>query len=442
MGTFSKIGFILSVAGSAVGLGNAWKFPYVVGENGGGAFVLLYLLITIFISVPIFLAEVTIGKLGKSDPVSSYENLAPTNSKHLWKYVGFSFIGALLIASFYNVIIGWIIRYIFLSFNLPNSSLASSKFFNNFVGYDIKSQILYFSISFLFCLYIVSKGIKAGIERLNIIMMPSLSILLIIMFLFSLDMDSFLKACKFLLYPDFSKLNIHSFLNALGISFFTLSIGIGIIITYSASLNDNTNIVKSSIYIVCISLIMSLLIGIIVFTFVFKFNLNPQEGSGLVFKTLPMLFFQMGAIGKFLSFLFFISLFFAGMTSAVSIIEPSISYFTNRLKISRKKSLFIIGSFVYVLGIICILSQSKEFKHTLTFFNTSFFNILDFISSNLIMPISGFMASIFIGYVINKDVIKEFLLKYFSERYFMVWVFILKTIAPIAIFLILIKNIF
>lgn len=442
MNNFSKIGFILAVAGSAVGLGNAWKFPYMVGQNGGSAFVFLYLLITFIVGIPIFLAEISIGKLGKADPVSSYENLAP-KYKNLWKLVGFSLVGALFIVSFYTVIIGWIVKYTILMFsNLPSSIENSSQIFNNFISNGIVEQIFYFTISFLFCFYVVSKGVKSGIEKLNVYMMPALMILLIIMFFFSLSMsDSFLKSAKFLLIPDFSKISVSSILDALGVSFFTLSVGLGTIITYAASLPDNTNIIKSSAFIVLINIFISIMIGLIVFTFTFEFNATPAQGAGLIFKSLPMLFYKMGFVGHIIGVMFFISLFFAGMTSAVSMVEPCVSYMINRLGFSRKKSLILIGAFVYVLGCICVLSQSEEFENSLKIFGKNFFDLLDFVSSNLIMPISGILASIFIGYVVSKDKTSEFLSPYLGDKFLKLWFFVLKFVAPVCIIIIMFRQI-
>ncbi|CZE50274.1 sodium-and chloride-dependent transporter%2C SNF family [Campylobacter geochelonis] len=370
---FSKIGFILAVAGSAVGLGNAWKFPYMVGENGGSAFVILYLLITLTIGISIFFAEISIGKLSESDPATAYEGLAKKH-KNIWKLAGFASIGALLIISFYMVIIGWIMKYtILLATNLPKNIEESTQVFTSFVSSDILGQIFYFSISFVFCFFVVSRGIKNGIERLNVWMMPALGILLLIMLGFSFTMDGFSKSVEFLFVPDFSKITLRVLLDAIGLSFFTLSLGVCTIIAYSASLPDNTDIVKSSVIIILINVAIALVMGLIVFTFVFEFGSQPSQGPGLVFISLPTLFYQLGILGNVLAVMFFIALIFAGLTSAVSMLEPFASYLIGRHNFSRKKALGVIGVFVYIAGVLSLLSQTKDFGASLTFFGKDFF---------------------------------------------------------------------
>lgn len=438
---FSKIGFILAVAGSAVGLGNAWKFPYMVGENGGSAFVILYLAITLTIGISIFLAEASIGKLSEADPVSAYEGLAPKHGA-LWKFVGFASIGAIFIVSFYTVIIGWIIKYtVMLSTNLPKNIEESTAIFDNFLNSDIFGQIFYFSIAFFCCFLVVSKGIKNGIEKLNLWMMPALLVLLLIMLVFSVNMDGFGESVKFLLIPDWSKITVRVVLDALGLSFFTLSLGVGTIITYSASLPDKTDIVKSSIVIILINVLIGIIMGIIVFTFIFEFGATPAQGPGLVFKSLPTLFYEMGSLGNLLAVLFFIALIFAGMTSAVSMVEPFTYYLINRRNISRSRALVYIGAFVYTAGVLCILSLTSDFGATLTFFGKNFFDLLDFISSNLIMPISGILASIFVGYFVNKDRVYKLFSPYMSDQVIKFWYFMLKFVAPVCLLTIMIRQI-
>ncbi|CZE45795.1 sodium-dependent transporter [Campylobacter geochelonis] len=438
---FSKIGFILAVAGSAVGLGNAWKFPYMVGENGGSAFVILYLLITLTIGISIFFAEISIGKLSESDPVTAYEGLAKKH-KNIWKLAGFASIGALLIISFYMVIIGWIMKYtILLATNLPKNIEESTQVFTSFVSSDILGQIFYFSISFVFCFFVVSRGIKNGIERLNVWMMPALGILLLIMLGFSFTMDGFSKSVEFLFVPDFSKITLRVLLDAIGLSFFTLSLGVCTIIAYSASLPDNTDIVKSSVIIILINVAIALVMGLIVFTFVFEFGSQPSQGPGLVFISLPTLFYQLGILGNVLAVMFFIALIFAGLTSAVSMLEPFASYLIGRHNFSRKKALGVIGVFVYIAGVLSLLSQTKDFGASLTFFGKDFFSILDYTSSNLIMPISGIITSIFVGYFIDKNKVYTLFAPYMSQKLINIWFFMLKFVAPICLIIIMIRQI-
>ncbi|EIB51044.1 putative sodium:amino-acid symporter family protein, partial [Campylobacter jejuni subsp. jejuni 1997-1] len=269
---FSKIGFILAVAGSAVGLGNAWKFPTLVGQSGGSAFILLYIILTLGVGFVIFLAELSIGKISEKDPVNAYEKLAPSNKK-AWSYVGFTMVGAILIVSFYTLVIGWIVKYVFLSItgNLPMDLEVSKAQFGFFISEDFLSQFICFTLVFLCVFYIVSKGVKNGIEKLNVWMMPSLFILLILMLVYAISKDGFIMAVKFLFVPDFSKINTSNVLEALGLAFFSLSLGVGTIITYSASLSDKTNFITSTLNIIFINLLVGLLMGLVVFTFIFEF---------------------------------------------------------------------------------------------------------------------------------------------------------------------------
>ncbi|MCW1360005.1 sodium-dependent transporter [Campylobacter sp. US33a] len=445
---FSKIGFVLAVAGSAVGLGNAWKFPTLVGQNGGSAFVLLYLLLTLGVGFVIFLAELSIGKLSEKDPVNAYYTLAPKNKK-AWSLVGFSMIGAILIVSFYSVIIGWIVKYVYLSFfTLPSDIAGAGALFDGLLTQDVLSQFICFTFVFAVVFFVVSKGVKSGIEKLNVWMMPSLFILLILMLGYSFSMDGFSKASDFLFAPDFSKLNTSSILSALGLACFSLSIGVGSIITYSASLPDRTNFIASSINIIIINIIIGIMMGLIVFTFIFEFGGNPaQQGPGLIFVSLMSLFSHIEPIGflplgNILAIAFFIALFFAGITSAISMIEPFAFYLINSYQISRKKALILIGIVVYILGSLCILSGIEGSKELLTFFGAGFFDILDYIASNFMMPLGGLFGAIFVGFVLKKQALQTLFNPYLKGIWFEIWYFFLRFIAPLAVIIIMIQKIF
>ncbi|MBF7042384.1 sodium-dependent transporter [Campylobacter volucris] len=445
---FSKIGFILAVAGSAVGLGNAWKFPTLVGQNGGSAFVLLYLLLTLGVGFVIFLAELSIGKLSEKDPVNAYHSLAPKYKK-AWSIVGFSMIGAILIVSFYSVIIGWIVNYAYLGlFPLPKSIDESGAIFGNLLSKDVLSQFICFTFVFIVIFYVVSKGVKSGIEKLNVWMMPSLFILLILMLGYSFSMDGFSKASEFLFSPDFSKLGVGAFLSALGLACFSLSIGVGSIITYSASLPDKTNFISSTINIIIINIIIGIMMGLIVFTFIFEFGADPtQQGPGLIFVSLLSLFANIDPVGflplgNILAVAFFIALFFAGITSAVSMIEPLTFYLINSYNFTRKKALVFIGFIVYILGSLCIFSGIEWSKDSLEFFGKSFFDILDFIASNLMMPLGGLFGAIFVGFVLKKETLQNLFNPYMKGIFFEIWYFFVRFISPLAVVFIMIKQLF
>ncbi|QKF64469.1 sodium-dependent transporter [Campylobacter corcagiensis] len=441
---FSKIGFVLSVAGGAVGLGNAWKFPTMVGTNGGFAFVLLYLLITLTIGFAIFLAEILMGKLSRKDPVNAYLSLSPTPKKgKIWKNAGFFTIGGILVLSFYLVILGWVIRYIFVSLTaLPKDINSARAMFEGFVSGDILGSIFFFFIGFAITLFVVSKGVKNGIEKLNVWMMPLLFVMLLGMLIFSSTIDGFKDAAKFLFYMDFSKLNFSVMLDALGLSFFTLCVGIGCIMTYAASMSDETNPIASSLYIVLINILIAFMMGLIVFTFIFEFNGDPTEqGVGLVFFSLLTLFSNFGIVGNLLAFLFFVSLFFAGITSAISMIEPFTFYLVSEYKISRKKALVYIGLAVFILGCLSILSISAKFSGLLTFFGKSFFDCLDFLTSNVTLPLGALLTAVFVGYVMRSELVRGYFEPYMGKCVFKVWFFVLKFVAPFAIVAIVLNQI-
>ncbi|NLK66478.1 MAG: sodium-dependent transporter [Campylobacteraceae bacterium] len=440
---FSKIGFILAVAGSAVGLGNAWKFPTLVGTNGGSAFIVLYLVLTLLVSFVIFLAEMSMGRISRKDAFGAFETLAPKHGK-IWRYAGLCIVGAILIFSFYSVIMGWILKYVVSSgFYLPKTMDESAAIFTKLLTKDFGLNLVYFTIAVLMSFWVVSRGIKSGIERLNVWMMPALFIMLIVMLLYSATMDGFGESVKFMLKPDFSALNKDSVLMALGLAFFTLSLGVGTIMTYSASLPEDTDLVKSSLSIVFINILIGVMMGLIVFTFIFEFGANPREqGPGLVFISLATLFSNLGAFGNVFAVMFFVSLLFAALTSAVSMIEPSVLYLMNNHGFSRKKALKYIFVFVYVMGTFCILSYQSATSETFTFFGKPFFDVLDYLTSNIMMPITGILVSIFVGFVMKRELVYELFVPYMGEAMFKVWYFLLRFVAPTAVAIIMINQLF
>ncbi|WP_169779023.1 sodium-dependent transporter [Campylobacter curvus] len=440
---FSKIGYVLAVAGSAVGLGNAWKFPYMVGENGGSAFVLLYLVICFLVGVPIFMAELSIGKLSESDSVNAFRKLADKH-KNLWQYVGIlAMVTAAIISCYYIVIIGWVIKYFFLSFSYLPSDIESSKaIFNELITKDAGEQTICFIAAFALCFYVLSKGVKSGIEKLNVWMMPSLFIMLLIMLGYSATMDGFVASAKFLLVPDFSKISINSLLLALGLAFWTLSLGMAAIITYSASLSDDTNLSTSTISVVLINITLAIMMGLVIFTFIFEFNATPAQGPGLVFISLPTLFAKLGFAGNVLAVAFFVALIFAGITSAISIVEPFVFFLIREYSISRKKALAIVGAGVFVVGLMCVFANIENIGDKILFFGKNFFDFLDFTSSNVLLPISGILEAIFVGYFMKRKALYTLFSPYMSDWVFNVWYFLLRFVAPICVFCVMMNSLF
>lgn len=437
---FSKIGFILSIVGAAIGLGNAWKFPYMVGSNGGSAFVLVYLFFALIVGLSIFFAEMSMGRLAKSDPVNSFRLLAPSHNA-AWGWAGIMMITGIFVASFYTLIVGWVAKYAIGAFyKLPQDINSSGSNFEIFVSKNINEQIIYFTLAFLAYFFVLANGVKGGIERINLWLIPTLFVLILLMLGFSFGMDGFYKAVKFLLVPDFAKLTSESIFMALGLAFFTMCIGIGAITTYSASMDDNTNLFTSSLYVVFLNIIISVAIGLVIFTFVFEFNAKPSQGVGLAFISLPTLFAKLGALGNILCFMFFVALVFAGLTSAVSMVEPCIFFFEREFKLSRLKSISIVGTFVYILGMLCAFSNVDGFRDKLTFFDKNFFDWLDYISSNIMLPFGGIIFCIFVGFMMKRDDLESVFIRYMGRVVFEIWYFLLRFVAPICVFIVFIVN--
>ncbi len=441
MNKFSRIGFILAAAGSAVGLGNIWKFPYITGEYGGGAFVIIYLLCILFIGLTVFIAESLIGQNSQANVASSFVDTSKSKNPK-WKYAVFMVFSGLIILSFYSVVLGWILKYIFISISdLPTSTQIATDTFNNLVSKDIFSQILLHTVVSLTVIWIVLKGIKDGIEKLNLILMPLLAIILFGLFAYSLTLNSFSKSLEFMFYADWSKINKDAFLAALGQAFFTLSLGIGTIITYSASLSKDVNIVKSSILVALVDTVVALIAGVIIFAFLFEAGAQSSAGPGLVFISLPVIFEQWGTLGNVVAVSFFVALIFAGITSAVSMIEPVLMFFIERFNMTRNKATIICGSIFYSLGIIALLSMSSSYGAQLTFFNKNAFDWMDFVTSSIMMPLAAFITCIFLGYFVDKKFLQEIFVKYTNVLIFNIWYSLIKYLVPLAIFALFLNQI-
>ena len=425
---FSKIGFILAVAGGAVGLGNAWKFPTLVGQNGGSAFVLLYLALTLGVGFSIFLAEMALGRLSGRDLPSAYETLAPRGGRK-WRAGGVFIAGGMLVLSFYLVILGWVIRYIFLGFSpLPATAEEAGAVFDDLISHSLATSLGFYALALVLTLSVVARGIKSGIERLNVVMMPLLFVLLLAMLAYACTMQGFGAAAKFLFYPDFGKITVSSILSALGLALFTLCVGVGCIAAYAASLSEGVRLVRSSVNIV--------------FTFIFEFRADPAQGAGLVFVSLTTMFAKMGVAGQVLEVAFFVSLFFAGITSAVSMIEPFVFYLIGRFKISRLRAVCISGCVIAVLGACSLLSMHADYASRFKLFGASFFDCLDFVSSNVMLPLGALTSAIFVGFAMDTQRLRGLFGADMGELGFKIWYFSLRFVAPVAIVIIMANLLF
>ncbi len=435
---FSRIGFILAAAGSAVGLGNIWKFPYIAGEYGGGAFVAVYLITVMLIGFSVMIAELLIGYLGRRDAMTSFEELAPRH-KPYWKWGGFMAFSGLLIMTFYSVVIGWIFNYIFVAVgNLPASPDEAAAVFDTMLKSDMSTQIFFHTVSFAVITAIVMRGIKGGIEKLNLVLMPMLFIIVGGMFLYATTLDGFAEAWRFMFSPDWSKLSSEAFVTAVGHAFFTLSLGMGALLTYAASLPKESNLVKSSLIVVFLDTLIALLAGLMLFTFLYEYGAEPSAGPGLVFISLPAVFYQMGVLGNVFAVLFFVALAFAGLTSAVSLVEPMVQLAIDRFGLTRFRASLYMGLFFYLVGIAVIFSGSASYGEALSWGGKNLFDWIDFVTASVMLPLGGLAMSVFVGYVIENNRIESVLRRQLGVFYG-IWHFSLRYIAPVALVIVMLN---
>ena len=438
---FSQLGFILAAAGSAVGLGNIWKFPYVAGEYGGGAFVLIYLVTVIAIGFSVMIAEMLIGYMGRLDSVGSFEKLAPS-SKKSWKYAGFMGFTGLLILSFYSVVIGWIFHYIAASLTaLPSTVAEAEQTFFQLLSSDVKTQFFYHTLAFITVTGIVIKGIKGGIEKINYILMPMLVVILGGMFIYATTLDAFSQSLDFMFNPDFSKITSEAIVTAVGHAFFTLSLGMASILTYSASLPKQINLTKTSLIIVGLDTGIAIIAGLMLFTFLFEYGAEPSKGPGLVFISLPAVFYEMGSLGNIFAVLFFVGLAFAGLTSAISLLEPMVQYLIDRFKFSRVQSSLVAGGFFYLLGGVALLANISDYSEMLTFGSKNLFDWIDFITASILLPFGGLLMALFVGFVVPKTQLQSALKDSMSELGFSLWYFSLRFIVPPSLIVVMLNLI-
>jgi len=392
----SKIGFVLAAAGSAIGLGNIWKFPYVTGENGGAAFVLIYLICVLILGMPIMIAELVIGRHTEKDPVGAFKSMVGGTGWELVGYLGV--LTGFLILSFYGVVGGWTLGYIVKSVSGSIGGIADLEsaevIFNSFVQNPF--ALVGYQLAFMgACMFIVFRGINNGIERWSKVLMPLLFIILVILIVRGISMEGGMEGVSFFLKPDFTKITANSVLAALGQSFFSLSLGMGAMITYGSYLSKNDKILQSGIYIVFLDTFIAILAGLAIFPSVFAMNMSPGEGPGLIYHVIPAAFAGM-PYGQFFAVLFFILLFIAALTSGISLLEVVVAYVTDEKKWSRKKAVYIIGGIIFLLGIPSALSFSV--MGDVKIFGNIFFDFVDKLTSNYMLPIGGFFIAIFLGW--------------------------------------------
>ena len=431
--------FILAATGSAVGLGNIWGFPYKAGTNGGGAFVLIYLLCIVMIGVPIMISEIIIGRRAGNSPINAMKRTAlDSNSSSLWQFVGWSGITAgVLILSFYSVIAGICLNYIFIAAS-SNEFLSSSEQFGSVI--ESPANLLFWhSVFMLLTFLIVSAGVKNGIGRMVKILMPMLGALLIFMVIYAIFNGAFIKALNFLFAPDFSSVTSETFLSAMGQAFFSLSLGMGSIMAYGAYMPKDQKVVPTSFTVASLDTLVAMLAGLAIFPIIFAFNLEPNSGPGLVFVSMLSAFNQM-QFGQLIGPIFFILLSIAALSSSISLLEPGVAFLSEEGYLSRKNSALAISLFGWSLGIGTALSFN-----TLSGFELisgkNFLDSLDFIANQILLPFGGMMIAIFVGWFMKKElIINE--IGYVNLIIYKLWRFFIKFIAPTSVALIFISQIF
>jgi NSS family neurotransmitter:Na+ symporter len=437
------MGFVLAAAGSAVGLGNIWKFPYIAGENGGGAFVLIYLAAIAVVGFPIMIAELVIGRSSQASPVVAFEKLAGKESN--WRVVGFmGVITGFIILSYYSVVAGWALNYVLMSvcdfLNGKTPDQINSIFGKLFVDGGI--NIFWHSFFMICTVGIVLGGIKKGIEKWSKILMPVLFVILVVLVVRCFFMSGFSKGVAFVFAPDMSKLSAAGVLEAVGHAFFTLSLGMGAMLTYGSYLDKQADLVKSSIVVCSLDTLIAMMSCLIIFPVVFSFGFEPSAGPGLVFKTIPVVFSQIAG-GSLLSILFFLLLSFAALTSAISLLEVVASHFIDSYGWERKKATLVTGGMIFVFGIPSALAGSGAiFGAWEGIVGKNFFDTMDYLASNWMLPLGGLLIAVYVGWFANIQTIKSEFVKASKFKYlFYSWILALRFVVPIAMIVVFLYKV-
>ncbi|RMF19276.1 MAG: sodium-dependent transporter [Candidatus Dadabacteria bacterium] len=425
----SRVGFVLAAAGSAIGLGNIWKFPYITGEYGGGAFVLVYLGCIAVVGMPIMLAELLLGKLSQRDPVGAFRELE--HSRSGWQLVGWLGVAsAFVILSFYSVVAGWALAFFARSVMGVIAAGADPAMIGGLFSElyaNPTEQIVWHAIFMGVTIAIVSGGVHKGIERWSDILMPALLMMLLGLFIYALTLDAARDGARFLFAADFSKLTPDAVLEALGHSFFTLSLGMGAMITYGSYLGRDANLVRAGTWIVILDTVIALLAGMVIFPIVFQFGMEPGAGPGLIFKTLPLAFIQMTG-GQLVACVFFLLLSFAALTSAISLLEVAVAFFHDEVGLDRKVAAGGIGGIIFLLGVPSALYGS-------------FFDFMDQISTNYMLPIGGLGIAIYTGWVLDRARAEGGLGPGVSAGLIAAWLQVLRFVTPVLVLIVFLHKI-
>lgn len=440
--------FILAATGSAVGLGNVWRFPYLAGESGGGAFVMLYLICVLMMGIPIMMAEILLGRRGRQNPVNTMQALAEEEGLgRQWKWLGvMGMLAGFMILSYYSVIAGWVIAYSFRAatgaFDGATPEQIAS-IFSELIA-DPERLLAWHTVFMLMTVLVVARGVKSGLEQAVRYLMPALFVLLLVMVAYATTTERFVEGAMYYLVPDFAVLagNFQqAFLHASGHAFFSLSLGMGAIMMYGSYLSDNTAIGSTTIMIALADTLVAILAGLAIFPLVFTYGLEPAQGPGLIFVSLPIAFGQMPA-GAFFGTLFFILLIFAAWTSAISLLEPAVCWLVENKSMSRIKATSITGFIAWFLGLGTILSFN-HWAFPFTFAGTEksngLFDLFDILTANIMLPLGGLIIAVFVGWRMSvSSSMDELKLK---DKHYALWRFTIRYISPVGVVLIFLNQI-
>ncbi len=438
-GFSSRFGIICAAAGSAIGLGNIWRFPYIAGESGGGAFLLIYLGFILMLGIPVMLSEFVIGRRGQRNALGSFKRLAPGTPWYLVGVVGI--IAAFMILAFYSTIAGWTLEYVVKAASNSFAGKSSGEIEQMFDTFHTQAfrPILWQLIFMFMTVWIIMSGVRQGIERYAKILMPFLVVLLVIMAIRSITLPGAAEGLSFLFKPDFSAVDSSVMLAALGQAFFSLSIGMGTLITYGSYIQKQNKLGNIAIEVSLADTLIAMLAGVAIFPAVFAFGVDPAGGPGLIFNVLPGIFQQMPG-GYFFAIIFFVLLSIAALTSSISILEVVVAYMTEELKMSRRKATIMSALAATFVGLFCTLSFGPLKDLTIT--GLSIFDLLDYTASNLLLPLGGLMIVLFVGWYMKDADFKDELSNkgLLKVKVFSVLMFLLKFVAPVAIAIILLNS--
>lgn len=431
----TRLGGILAAVGSAVGLGNIWRFPYETGANGGAAFLLIYVLCVLLLGTPLMLAELTLGRASHSNAVGAFRRLAPGTA---WWVTGLlGMVSNFLIIGFYSVVAGWTLHYTAAS---VAGRLASQQF-APFIT-DGRLPLLWLTLFMAINAAILVGGVQKGIERASNILMPLLGVLMVVLCVNSLLLPDAGRGLTFLFHPDFTKISGQTILSAMGQSFFSISMGVGTLLIYGSYLPNSTKMGRTSLTICLLDTLVAIVAGIIIFPACFAYGIQPDAGPGLAFITLPNVFLQMSG-GHVWSIAFFLLLAVAALTSSISMLECPIAVLQEQFRISRRRAVLITTLVAWSLGLVCCLSMSPTCAEALSLGGISAFDLFDAATANYLMPLGGLLMSLFVGWRMDRRVLRSTLTNFGhdSGAYIPLFLFVTRYLAPACILLIFLKGI-